>query len=299
MTVSLTAMMYVPGSDERKLAKIDQLTPNAYIIDLEDAVAVSVKDQARSVVRSYLASYKGNQQLWLRVNGIESGLMLDDISAVVSPVTAGIVVPKVESDRTIHAVEWILDEFENKSGLTQGSIAVMPLIETVAGISQLDQIITASARTVCLAFGAGDYSLDLGIEWPPQDGRMNPLVLAAKVRLVEASRTHGLLAPHDGVFPDVRDLEALAIEARASYNMGFGGKHAIHPGQIDIIRQSFAPSEKQLAWAHRVLEAFEESESRGVAAIQIEGRFIDYPVVHRARQIVAAGAIQHRKGETS
>lgn len=299
MSLRLTAMMYVPGSDEAKLTKINSLPPNAYIIDLEDAVAQSVKVQARSLVGEFLSKYQGEQQLWVRVNGIDTGYMLEDLSAVVTPATVGIVIPKVEDSRTVHIVEWLLGELEYRAGLQPGTIHVMPLIETAAGISRLEEVIKESKRTLCLAFGAGDYSLDLGVEWPPPGGHMSPLVLAAKVKLVELSRTFGLLPPHDGVFPDIRDKETLASEALAAYSMGFGGKHAIHPGQVDVIRRSFTPSEQQRAWARRIVEAFNESEARGIAAIEIDGRFIDYPVVHRARQVLAMCDDELGKGDSA
>lgn len=289
MSLRLTSMLYVPGIDEHKMAKIDTFSPNGFIIDLEDAVAISAKTQAREIVRSFLTSYKGDQQLWVRVNGFDTGLLFEDIEAVVTSKLVGIVVPKVESAQNIKVVDWLLGEFEGKQGLPKNSIHIMPIIETAIGSARLEEIARASTRNICLAFGAGDYSLDLGIEWPPPDGILNPLVLNAKIRLAEISRVCGLQAPHDGAFPNFRDDEALAIEARYAYSLGFGGKHAVHPNQVEVINKSFAPSEKQILWARRVLEAFAESEARGIAAIELDGRFIDYPVVYRARQVVAAG----------
>lgn len=284
----LTAMMYVPGIDESKLNKIDDLIPNAYIIDLEDAVAIDVKSEARAKVKQYLTNYAGSQELWVRVNSIDSGFMLDDINAVVSKALTGIVIPKVEESRAIYVVEWLLDELERGKKLESRSIKIMPLIETAKGIANLEEIVRSSQRALCLGFGAGDYSLDVGIEWPQQDGSISPIVLSAKMKLVEVSAIFGLLAPHDGAFPGVRDMAALENEARSAYRLGFGGKHAIHPGQIEVIRESFAPSPAQVSWAKKVLQAFNTSEANGIAAIELDGKFIDYPVVQRARQVLSA-----------
>lgn len=288
MAHSLTAMMYVPGIDESKLNKINDLIPNAYILDLEDAVAIDVKSDARTKVERYLSNYDGQQELWVRVNSIDSGFMFDDLNAVVSKSLTGIVVPKVEESRTIHAVEWLLDELERGRGLEPRSIKIMPLIESAKGIANLEETVRSSRRTICLGFGAGDYSLDVGVEWPQPDGTISPIVLSAKMKLVEVSAIFGLLAPHDGVFPGVRDMVTLANEAQSAYRLGFGGKHAIHPGQIEVIRESFAPSALQISWAEKVLQAFKESEAHGIAAIELDGKFIDYPVVQRARQVLSA-----------
>ena len=106
------------------------------------------------------------------------------------------------------------------------------------------------------------------------------------------------MAPHDGVYPNAKDRKSLAKGAHDAYLLGFGGKHAIHPDQIDVIRESFSPSDEQLSWARRVLDAFAESEAKGVAAIELDGRFIDYPVVRRAEQIVASGTGDERSSES-
>lgn len=281
-------MMYVPGGDARKLAKLETFAPNSFIIDLEDAVALGAKADARLKVRSFLDAYEGGHQLWVRVNAIETGLIMEDIATVITPATAGLVVPKVESARTLHIVDWLVGEMERKAGLLLGSLKLMPLLETVVGLARINEIIEASQRTTCLAFGAGDYSRDIGIDWPQPNTVPNPLILAAKVRLVEASRAHGLLAPHDGVFPDIYDSDGLAKEASLAHELGFGGKHAIHPGQIERIRRCFSPSESQLNWAHKVVSAFAESEARGIASLHVDGRFVDYAVANRAKQVLAS-----------
>ncbi len=287
MSHSLAAMLYVPGSDERKLAKIGQLDASAYILDLEDAVAPQAKAEARRLVAAALARGSSTTALWVRVNPGSTGLLVDDLEAVVMPGLDGIIIPKAESAADVATVDALLGALERSRGLTPGSVALIATIETAAGLGRIDEIAAASPRIACLGFGAGDFSLDLGLDWPPEGG-LGHTLLAAKAELVLASRRNGLGAPHDGVFPDFRALEQLRAEAQAARALGFGGKHAIHPDQLPVIADVFTPSADQLADARAVVDAYEAGIREGRGGVHIDGRFIDAPVAQRARRVLEA-----------
>jgi crotonobetainyl-CoA:carnitine CoA-transferase CaiB-like acyl-CoA transferase/citrate lyase beta subunit len=285
--VPLTSMLFVPGGDERKVAKIPELLASALILDLEDAVAASVKDEARERVAGAVTRHGATQRIWVRVNGVDSGLLARDIDAVTLPGLAGLIVPKVESARDLVAVDGLVGLLERSRELPSGSVELIATIETARGLAEVEEIANTCARLHTLGFGAGDFSLDLGLEWPPPGGSLSATIIAAKSRIVLAARVAGLEAPHDGVYPNFRDPDGLRREAEQARALGFLSKHAIHPVQIPLIDEVFAPSQAELARAQRILETFDESERAGKANTRIDGFFIDYPVAERARRVLA------------
>jgi citrate lyase beta subunit len=283
----LPAMLFVPAGDPRKLAKIPALATPAFILDLEDAVAHATKEAARHAAAAAIAAHSPGRRLWVRINGLDTALWEADLRAVVTAGLEGIDVPKVTSAEQIRRLDTTLHGLELAHGLCPGAIAVIATIETVAGLRQVDAIATASPRLHCLGFGAGDFSLDLGIDWAPDGATLSPTIVAAKIALVLASRAAGLAPPHDGVYPNLRDASGLEAEVRQARALGFFGKHAIHPDQVPIITSAFWPTERQIAHARRVVAAFEQSEISGRANLALDGEFVDYPVVARARQLLA------------
>jgi len=295
LTSLLTSMLFVPAGDERKLAKVPLLRAPSLILDLEDAVAVARKPAARANVGRLLRETATSTPLYVRVNADSPDACLADLQEIVAPCLAGVVLPKVGSPRDVHVVDWALTALERRSGLTPGSIRLMPTIESVAGILAAREIAGSSRRIECLIFGAGDFSLDAGLDWPAEGG-VGSLLVEAKHRLVLASRAAGIAPPHDGAYPMFRDLDGLRREAAQARDLGMFGKHAIHPDQVAVIDEVFLPSEAQLAHARTVVDAFEASERGGVGNIDVDGQFIDYPVAHRARALLAmAGQLEAAK----
>ncbi|MGN6242149.1 MAG: HpcH/HpaI aldolase/citrate lyase family protein [Motilibacteraceae bacterium] len=285
MTVPLTSMLFVPGGDERKLAKVPDLRAPALILDLEDAVAVSRKPAARVLVAEQLRTTIATPR-WVRVNTDRPAMTTADLDAVVGPNLAGVLLPKVQSREDVLAVDWYLSALEERRGLEPGSVLLMPTIESVAGLSQVEAIAAASPRVHCLVFGAGDFSLDAGLDWPQPTG-VSELLLEAKRRLVLASRLAGIAPPHDGAFPLFKDEERLRAEAEQARALGMFGKHAIHPGQVSIIDAVFTPAPSQIERAQRIVEQFEALEADGVGNVPVGDLFVDYPVVERARGLLA------------
>lgn len=280
------AMLFVPGSDPGKLSKVPGLPAQAFLLDLEDGVAASAKAAARANVAAALADHGAAAHCWVRVNPCDSAEFYDDLHAVVVPGLEGLNLPKVGSARDLHVLDWVLGELERRRGIPIGSVGVMATLETAAGLGRLDEVAGAGPRLRGLCFGTADFSRDLGLDWPPPDGRLSPSVIQAKVALVHASRRFGLEPPHDGASAEFRDLDRLRVEAEHARALGFGGKHAIHPAQLPVIEAAFRLSEAQLEWARRVADAFAEHEGRGVGAFELDGRMVDAPVAERARQIL-------------
>lgn len=274
------AMLYVPGSDERKIAKIPGLGTDAVILDLEDSVAVTAKVTARRMVAARLREPAGAADLWVRVNPSDSEYFDDDVRAIAGPGLAGVVLPKAERAADVAR----LDEL-----LTGSQAAILPTVETVAGLRAAEAIAAASPRVRALGFGAGDFSLDVGIDWSLKPD--HPLLTAARVELVLASRAAGVGAPHDGAYPRHGDLDGLREQAEFARSLGFATKHAIHPGQVATIRAAFRPSDRAIDHAERVVRAFEEAEADGRAAITVDGALVDYPVWRRARQVLRAAGL--------
>jgi citrate lyase beta subunit len=276
-------MLYIPGSDPRKLRKVAEFQTTTLILDLEDSVADSAKASARSLVASMLASYP-DRSLWVRVNTSAPELLYDDLHAVVRPGLAGIVLPKVERAQDVQVATWVIGVLEGKVGVEAGSVRIIATIETANGLSELQAIATSSERLYCLGFGAGDFSRDLGLDW--LSPASEPVLAAARSALVIASRRAGLARPHDGAFPRYRDADGLRLEAAAARALGFGGKHAVHPDQVAVIDEIFAPSEAEIERAREIIARFEEQEADGVGSIGAGGEMIDAPVVARARELI-------------
>jgi citrate lyase beta subunit len=281
-------MLFVPGSDDRKLAKISTLDTDAVILDLEDSVAIGAKTEARNKVAARLREPSGVVAMWVRVNPVDTEFFADDVRAIAGPGLAGIVLPKAQRAADVRQLDDLLAAEPAETAHEAGTPAkIVATIETVAGLRSAEAIAAASPRVQALGFGAGDFSLDLGIDWPVETPD-HPLLTAARVELALASRASGIAPPHDGAYPRHHDLDGLRAHAAFARSLGFATKHAIHPGQVPTIRAAFRPSEREIAQAERVCRAFEEAQREGRAAIAVDGAMVDYPVWHRAKQVLHA-----------
>lgn len=288
----LRSLLFAPGNHPRKVAKVATFGADAVVLDLEDAVAEAEKAATRPLIRAALASLPRGPLRYARVNALETGLTFDDLEGVVCPDLDGVMLPKVEGPDTLATVERTLAELERAVGLEVGKIDLLPLVETARGILQALAIAERAGRVRRLGFGAGDFRRDVAVSfsgalWEP-DGLE---LLFARSQLVLASRAGGLEPPIDTVWLDVRDNAGLEQDARAALRLGFGGKAAIYPGQIEVIHRVFTPSDEEIAYARRVVEAFERAEAEGSASIAVDGRLVDYPIAIKARWMLErAGA---------
>lgn len=277
--------LYAPGNNAKLLNRVFTAGADGVILDLEDAVPRSEKARAREMVSDTLGQRQGQPgpAISVRVNHPETGLTAEDVAAVVQPGLDVLRLPKMEHPQTVREIDRLVAEAEQSAGLPAGQIAFICSIETAVGIWNVLDVARSSARIISLSFGEVDFLRDIHSAGTP-DRRET---LYARSRIVLASRVAGLQPPGDSVFPHLNDEEALARTTREAKAMGFFGRSAIHPRQLDVIRQVFTPSEEELGWARSVLEAAEQAEARGSGAIQLpSGEFVDAPVAQRARHIL-------------
>jgi citrate lyase subunit beta/citryl-CoA lyase len=278
----LRSLLFVPGSDERKLAKVGTFGADAIVIDLEDAVADDRKVQARGITRAAVPTYGDGQAVIVRVNSLQFGTLEDDIAAVVTAGLDGIMVPKIEDTEALRVADAALAAAEQAAGLAAGAIRVLALIETPLGLTRCEEILAAAPERVHTAvFGAGDFTTELGVDLTPDATE----VLYARSRLVAAARAAGLAAPVDGPWLRLQDVEGMEADCRRSRQLGFQGRVTVYPPQVEPVLRSYsALTDEEAERNRRIVEAFEEAEARGVASLRVDGTFVDYPIYRLARE---------------
>lgn len=278
----IRSLLFVPGHRARFYEKLAEFRPDAVIVDLEDAVPPAEKPLARSMVRERLGSpLFANLQVFVRVNAVDSPFFRDDIAGVVAPGLDGIFLPKASTEMQLHESNMLLAQCELRLGLPMGMVRIVPIIETVRGALNARELAVASPRVMGLAFGAEDFSLDLGVERSPEGTETR----YPRAQVALAAHDAGRLAI-DTPWTDIGDQEGLIRETREGRQLGYVAKQAIHPSQIPIIHQVFTPTADEVAWAHRVVAAYEEAIGRGTGAINLDGKLIDVPMVERARRVL-------------
>lgn len=272
--------LFVPGENAAVTKKAVSSAADCVILDLEDAVAVSEKASAREAVKESLKNFANDKQLIVRINDLDSPYWEADLAVAVAGGAAGIMLPKAGSGKDIATLCEKIREF---SGAKEPDFEVFPLIETASGVQFAYEIASADHLVTALAFGSIDFSLDIGCELTA--GGLE--LLFARSQIVIASRAAGIEGPIDAVYPDLTNAEGLEREARSARQLGFKGKLIIHPKQMSIVHEAFSPSGKEIEQAKEIVSAFEEAEKNGVASIQIQGQFVDYPVYKKAKNIVS------------
>ena len=285
---AMRSLLFVPGNRPDMLEKALGFSPDVYIPDMEDSVPLREKARGREAVASFLPRLAAAGPLVVpRVNSLESGLFEDDLAAVVSANVFGVSVGKIGSATDIERVSVALAGLEKKMGMVAGAIKIVPWIETAKAVVNAYEICAASPRVVAAAFGAEDFTSDMGIQRTESGSEIfyprSVVSVAAKAADVVAL---------DTPYFKFRDLEGLREDALVAKRYGFMGKFAIHPAQVDIINEVFAPSPEEIEHARRVIEAYEEAERSGSGATSLDGKVIDEPVVVRARNLLeSAGEV--------
>ncbi|HZM34712.1 MAG TPA: CoA ester lyase [Burkholderiales bacterium] len=283
------SFLFAPGNVARRVEKAFTLDADAVILDLEDSVALSDKVSARKDVAAALGR-KGRARVYVRVNAPATPFCYGDLLETVRPGIAGVLLPKVESAADLHAIDWLLAALERERGIDEGSLDLMPIIETAAGLQRIDRVLQARSlrpyrgpwRVKRVAFGAADYSNDLGLS-PTLD---EPELAGARERVVLASRAAGMENPIDSPWFHFKEVEAFRRALERSRRTGFQGRLCVHPDQIAPVNAAYLPSDEELARARRIVAAFREAEARGEAAVQVDGLMVDYPVAYRAQAML-------------
>lgn len=291
----MRSLLFVPGVDATKLAKAPACGADALILDLEDSVAPAMKAQARANVREALAGLRapGGPRRLVRVNGIESGLIDDDLAAVMAGRPDAIVLPKATGGRDVVHLAAKLAAHEALNDIPDGTTQIVGIApETAAAMFGLGSFAGASPRLAGLAWGAEDLATDLGAATSrSDDGTLISTCRLARDLCLAAAAAAGVPA-FDTVFVDVGDLSGLAAEAEAAQRDGFAGKLAIHPRQVAPIHHAFTPRADTLAHAKRVIDAFLADPLAG--ALLIDGRMVDRAHLTRARQLVEGTVIARK-----
>lgn len=280
----LRTALFAPGNRPDRAEKALALNADAVILDLEDAVPIAEKEKSRPLIREVLDKNPG-KRMYVRVNGLKTPYFKEDLEAVVSKNLEGIVLPKVESREDIFILDGLLTVLERKSGMKLGCLEVISSCESAKGVEEIYAIVSAKPeyhRVSTVGFGAADYTLDLGISMTREGKELD----YPRSRIPIASRAAGILPPLDSPWMiDLKDIDGLIDHAKKAKAYGFMGKICIHPNQIEPCHDVFTPTKEEIAYAKKVIEAFTQAEREGRAAIQLEGRFIDYPIVEKSRRI--------------
>jgi citrate lyase subunit beta/citryl-CoA lyase len=280
----MRSMLFVPGDSPRKFEKASQGNASALILDLEDSVVADKKVEARGTTRDLLLSPRGAQQLYVRVNALDTGLTLDDLAAVMPGRPDGIVLPKSRGGEDVRKLSLWLDAFEAAAGTTSGSTRIVVVAtETAEAMFGLGTYKAASPRLAGLMWGAEDLAAALGATENGSGGSFHsPYRLARDLCLIAAAAAE--VAAIDTVYTDIDNLAGLEQETRIARRDGFSAKALIHPKHVDIVNTAFEPSAAERAWAEKVVAAFADNPSSGT--LRLDGRMLDRPHLRAARKVL-------------
>jgi citrate lyase subunit beta/citryl-CoA lyase len=274
--------LYLPGNEAKYFINAALHEPDAVILDLEDSVPHAEKDAARILVRNALRSVDfGGCERMVRINQLPLGLK--DLKEIAPALPDLILIPKVEHADQIRQVDHAMQDFMlTGADRKPHTIWLMPILESALGIENAFEIATASDRNVALTIGLEDYTADLGVI-KTREGQES---LYSRMRMVNAARAAGLQAI-DSVYGDIGDLEGLLAWGRRARAMGFEGMGCVHPSQIRVIHDAFAPSPEEIEKAQKIVAAYEDAKARGLGVVSLGSKMIDPPVVQRALKLVA------------
>ena len=271
--------LYLPGNEPKYFINAGLHRPDAIILDLEDSVHTSQKDAARLLVRNALRAVDfGGCERMVRINQLPLGLV--DLEEIVPQLPDLVLLPKTETAEQVKEVDAAITRLAGELHLSR-PIWLMPIVESALGVENAYAIAKASERNAAITIGLEDYTADLGVPKTPGGAES----LYARTRLVNAAHAAHIQAI-DSVYGDVADTDGLRRWGEASRAMGFEGMGCIHPGQIEIIHQAFAPTAAELEKAEAIVQAFEDAQSRGLAVVSLGSKMIDPPVVNRALKLV-------------
>jgi citrate lyase subunit beta / citryl-CoA lyase len=284
---NLRSLLFAPGNRADLIAKLPRRNPDAIAIDLEDAVPANAKAEARAITREAVAALlesKPSCQIFIRVNSVSTPEFHDDIKSLIEKID-GIVLPKVESS------EHLKNVVEKLEQLNLAHLNIIAGFETARGVEYVSGILDGIPQQLeAIYFGAEDFIADMGGERT----REGLEVLYARSKVVLAAKARGLLAL-DQVVTTFKDNESFLADAQHAKNLGYTGKLCIHPSQVALAHQIFAPSEAEVERAKRLLKRYNEAAMQGKGVIEFEGQMVDEPMLVKARAILAASEVYHKE----
>jgi citrate lyase subunit beta/citryl-CoA lyase len=279
--------LYLPGSEPKYFINAGLHGPDAIILDLEDSVHYAEKDAARILVRNTLRAVDfGVCERMVRINQLPLGL--EDLAEIIPEAPDLVLIPKVERPDQVGEADRLMHELKARHGIDR-TIWIMPILESALGIENAFAIATVTPNVCALTIGLEDYTADLGVV-KTLEGRESQY---ARARVVNAAKAAGVQAI-DSVFSDVGDLAGLRQWGENSRALGFEGMGCIHPSQIPVVHDAFAPSQVEIEKALKIVAAFEDAEQRGLGVVSLGSKMIDPPVVERARKLVARAKVMGR-----
>lgn len=284
----LRSLLFIPGNQPKMLAKASSVSPDAFVLDLEDSVPVSEKKNAREIVAKHIDKItETGIPIIPRVNALSTELIDDDLSAVVGSKIWGISVGKIGTPEDLLLIDRKISQLEGKSGIKVGKIRLLAWLETASGVVNAHEICRNNNRLTAVCFGAEDYTADMEISrHSPLTDLDNPALLYPRTVIPLYAKAAGIMALDTPYF-GYKDQAGLVKDCQSAKMLGFEGKFAIHPSQIDTINEVFSPSEQEYNKALQEIAVFEKSEAQGRGSTSLQDQVIDVPVVERARKLIS------------
>jgi len=277
------SMLFLPGNTPNIIVNGEILGADAVILDLEDAVAPTEKDSARVLVRNAIKYMGfGKCEVIVRINSIDTDFWTKDLDAIIPVKPSLIMPPKTSCAEDVKQVDGYITMLEEKLGMEQNTVGLIPLIETALGVENAFAIASASKRVRAIFLGGEDLTADLHCKRTKEGNEIN----YARCRMVCAARAAGVEV-YDTPFTDVNDDEGIYTDAQYAKSLGFTGKSAISPRHVKAINEVFSPSQKDIDYAYEVMEAIRIGKEQGKGAVALRGKMIDAPIVARAQQTIA------------
>jgi len=280
----MRSVFYVPGNNEKMVAKAPEFPADIVTLDLEDSVPPAEKPRAREMTRENLKyAAGGGAEVYVRINNWETLLTNDDLEAVVHPGLNGVCLAKCGLPEHVQRLDWKLEELERRRGMAVGTVKIQLLIETARGVIHAYPSATASPRVNSLIFGAVDYTKDMRVKLTTEGEEL----FYARAHTAVAARAAGCVAI-DCPFVAFKDMEAFDKDTRFGRTLGYEGRMLIHPSQIEPSHTIYTPAPEDVEWAKGVVDVFEkEGIAKGAAAVSYQGKMVDTPVYENARTILA------------
>ena len=278
------SMLFLPGNTPNIIVNGEILGADVVILDLEDAVAPAEKDSARILVRNPIRYMGfGKCEVIVRINAIDTAYWQKDLDAIIPVRPSLIMPPKTSCAADVLAVDAYITQLEEKLGIENGSVGLIPLIETALGVENAYQIASACKRVKAIFLGGEDLTADLRCKRTKEGHE----IAYARSRMVVAARAAGVEV-YDTPFTDVNADEGIYTDAQYAKSLGFTGKSAISPRHVKAINEVFSPSMKDIDYAYEVMEAIRIGKEQGKGAVSLRGKMIDAPIVARAQQTIDA-----------
>ena len=280
----MRSLLFVPGHDERKLAKGLESGADVLIVDLEDGVPEAEKPRARGMCAEFVSAHRAQSHVYVRINALSTGLTLDDLAAVARSAPHGVMLPKSAGGRDVAQVDAYLSALEKRDGVEVGSIRILAIAESAAATFDMGSYARdAGSRLSGILWGGEDLATDVGAAANRASGLYTPPFQLARSLCLLGAGAAGVAAI-DAVYVDFRNLEGLRAESLEALAAGFSAKAAIHPAQVQVINEVFTPSDEAHAQATAIIDAFAQNPEKG--ALIVGGRMVERPHLRAAHRVI-------------